>query len=265
MVEVTPIKAAHWLNSNKSNRKLRDGVAEKYATDMTEGRWTQSTVPITFYEDGDIADGQHRLWAIVESGKAQRFIIMQGLDRHAGLNIDTGLPRSLVDNARISGENTELSNELLSVARAVEEGTRQLRTASNYKRLDFVAKHDAACRWAITNGPRGRGLRNAITLAAVARAWYQEKDEDKLKRFCEVMSSGFSEGRHEAAAVAIRNYMLASIGTGTQGSPALWRETFLKVQNAISYFMKDKPLMVIKTVKDEVYPLSKASKKKVKA
>ena len=256
---VTPTKAEKWLNVNKSNRKFRPGVVEKYADDMRNGKWTQCTVPIVFYDDNDIADGQHRLWAIIESDTTQHFIVVHGLDRHSGLNIDTGLPRSLVDNARISGTNSELTNELVSLARAVEEGTRQLTASSNSRRLEHVTKHSDACRWAVSNGPRGRGLRNAIVLAAVARAWYHEKDKDKLKRFCEVVTSGFAEGKHESAAVAIRNTLLNS--TRTSGSPALWRETFLKVQNAVWYFMKEKSLMVIKNVADEAYPLPKKRSK----
>jgi hypothetical protein len=254
---VTPAKAEKWLNSNKANRKLREGVAEKYAEDMANGKWTQCPVPISFYEDGDIADGQHRLFAIIESNTSQRFLIYHGLSRAAGLNLDTGLGRTLVDNARISGDNSDLSNELISLARAIEEGTRQIGGRSNAKRLELVNKHDEAARWAVANGPRSRGLRSAITLGAVARAYYHEKDKDKLKRFCEVVNTGFSDGRHESAAVAIRNYIMASKAGRASNSPALWRETFLKVQNAINYFMKGKALTVIKVVSEEAYPLKK--------
>lgn len=261
METVTVKKATDWLNQNKSNRKLRPGVAEKYAEDMATGRWTECAAPIVFYENGDVADGQHRLFAIVESGIPQEFYVIRGFDRTAGLNIDTGLGRSLVDNARISGVNPDLSNELIAISRAVEEGSRQMQAVPNSRRLDYVNKHNDACRWAITNGPRGKKLRNSIILAAVARAWYWESDKDKLKRFCEIVTSGFSEGRHEAAAVALRNYLLTS-SKADINSPALWRDTFLKIQNAISYFMRNKPLVLIKQVKDEAYPLKKEAKKR---
>jgi len=97
---ITPTKAHTWLNRNTSNRKLRDGWVEKYASDMRAGKWTECIVPIVFYENGDIADGQHRLWAIIESDTPQRFFVLHGLTREAGLNIDTGGGRNLVDNAR---------------------------------------------------------------------------------------------------------------------------------------------------------------------
>ena len=53
--------------------------------------------PIAFYDDGDLADGQHRLWAIVDSGMPIEFPIARGLSRADGLNINTGLGRSLAE------------------------------------------------------------------------------------------------------------------------------------------------------------------------
>lgn len=257
---ITPEKAETWLNLNKNNRKLRDGVAERYADDMKHGRWTTCPEPISFYADGDLADGQHRLFAIIESGTTQTFPVAHGLDRVDGLNINTGLTRSVVDNARISGLDSGLSNELISVARAVELGVASARGGkplSNAEKLEMVAKHREACTWAIANGPHGRGLRNAAILAALARAWYYEEDIDRLKRFSDVFSSGFADGNDESSAIALRNYFLQKPALLTT---ALWSDTFFKAMNAISYFMRGRKLTIIKGVNDEAYPLKKQRK-----
>lgn len=253
--KITPALAEQWLDQNKSNRKLREGVVEKYADDMLNGRWTECTAPIVFYEDGDLADGQHRLWAIVESKRSQTFDVKRGLDRAAGMNIDVGLGRSLVDNARISSTDRDLSNELISVARSIEDGVHANagRSRSNTAKIEIVAKHREAAQWAVSHGPRGKGIRNAIILAAIGRAWYAEADKDRLARFGAVMSNGLYDGDGETAAVMMRNYMLAK-GPTTSSSP-LWRDTFLKAMNAIHYFMRGKKLSVIKAVGDETYPL----------
>lgn len=251
---MTPDKAEGWLNVNKGNRKMRDGVAEKYADDMRNGRWTTCPTPIAFYDDGDLADGQHRLWAIIEANIAQKFPIARGLARSDGLNIDVGLGRSLVDNARISGVDADLSNELISIARGVEHGCAPGRATSNTARLEWVKEHRDACKWAVTNGPRGRGLRNGMVMSAVARAWYWEPDKDRLKRFCDVFTTGFGEGEEETAAIALRNYYLTKKALG---SHALWANTFIKSQNAIHYFMKARKLTIIKSIEDEAYPLKR--------
>lgn len=253
---INPKQAERYLNSNRSNRRLRSGLVEKYADDMRNGRWTRCPMPICFYQDGDIADGQHRLWAIIESGTTQEFAVVYGLRREDGLNIDTGMPRTLVDNADISGADKHLSNELISVCRAIAEGERHGKALSNSTRLAMVTEHREAAQWAITNGPRGRGLRNAILLAAVARAWYRESDHARLRRFSEVVSTGFADDKNESGAIALRNYIQAK-GAATSGSPATWRDAFLKAQNCIAYFMRRQPLTVVKKVSEEAYPIKK--------
>ena len=258
--KVTPNKAESWLNQNKSNRKMREGVAEKYAADMKSGNWTTCPEPISFYDDGDLADGQHRLWAIVESGVAIQFPVERGLKREDGLNLNTGLARTIVDNGRISGIDRNLSTTLISTSRAIEEGGAARGTLSNAAKLALVNKHREAAQWAVANGPRAKLLRNALMLGAIARAWYYEENHDKLRRFCDVVNSGFSDGQAESAAIAIRNYMTSK--GAVCSSTAMWRDTFLKVQNAIAYFMIGKPLTIIKGVADEAYPLGRKGKKR---
>ena len=255
---ITPAKAEKMLNMNHDNRHLRAGVVEKYSLDMKAGRWTECIDPIAFYEDGDIADGQHRLWAVVESGTTQDFIIVRGLDRTSGLNIDVGLGRSLVDSARISGVNTDLSNRLLSVCRAIVTGSRGANNntpVSNAIKLAYVDQCGEAARWAIAHAPVGRAYSLALVLAAIARAWYYEKDKDRLAHFGVVLGKGFMADEGDSAAIALRNALADVRGSN---HPEIWRDLFYKTQNAIKYFMRHKPLKVIKSVKDETYPLPKS-------
>jgi hypothetical protein len=247
---VTPAKAERWLNQNTVNRKLRNGVVEQYANDMTNNKWTRCIVPISFYEDGTIADGQHRLWAVVESKTSQKFFVMRGLNKEDGLNIDTGLNRTLVDNARISG-GRELTANAVSAARSIEEGKAVHGRRSNAERLEKVDRHFEAANFA-ANHVHGKSIGNGAILGAVGRAWYAVKDKDKLTRFCIVLRNGLPDGPHEFAAVALRNYLLA---TPSNGTSSLWRDTFLKTQHAIKAFVAGKPLSIIKNVTSEAYPL----------
>lgn len=256
METITPAKAEKYLNHNKGNRSLRLGVAEQYEADMKAGRWTQCTAPIVFFEDGDIADGQHRLWAVVGSGIAADFLVMRGLSRDAALNIDTGLGRSLVDNAEISGTDKHLTPKLVAVCKAVEVGEKTWGRYSNSERAIFVEKHREAGEWAIKHSPKAALLKGANVLAAIARAWYVEPDKKRLTQFCKVLSTGFSEGEKDTAAVSLRNYLQGMGGTGKRAVAAdAWYPAFLKCQNAIWYFMRGKSLTVIKPTDTERYPL----------
>jgi hypothetical protein len=255
---ITPRIAEAWLNANKSNRKMRDGVAEKYADDMKFGRWTSCPEPISFYLDGDLADGQHRLWAIVDSGTTQTFPVARGLTREDGLNLNTGLKRDVVDNARISGTDTTLSRSLIAAAKAIELGTLNGDKAaiSNAALLAIVERNREAATFAAAIVRRRQLLCSAAVMGAVGRAYLHEPDRDRLKRFCDVLGTGFYEGPGETAAVTLRNYLLAKGSVAS--SSALWRDTFLKSQNAIFYFMRDRKLTAIKSVAEDQYPLAKS-------
>jgi hypothetical protein len=261
--KITPTKAQQWLDANKTNRSLREGIVEQYAADMRAGNWTKCPVPISFYKDGDLADGQHRLYAIIESGTTQEFYVLRDLERKDGLNIDTGLSRSVVDNGRISGLDPHLSNSLVSAARGVAEGNASNSRMSNAAKLAQVNEHREACEWAVTALPRTKGIANSVVYAAIARAWYYEDDKERLEKFCRVLGTGFSDGDADSAAVSMRNYLISNIGVSA--STVMWRDTFLKVQHAVKQFMKRQRLTVIRSIKDEVYPLKKKSAKPAKA
>jgi len=259
--DFTPERAAAVLTKNEGNRKLRDGVAEAYGLDMEAGRWNTCTDAIVFYKDGALANGQHRMEAIVLSGTTQRFIVVRGVNRKDGLTIDRGTPRRLVDNARISGVSTHLSNELIAVTRAIEDGDVsglvRTRPLTDIERVEMVERHLDAAMWAIAHSPKGRAINNAIVKAAIARAWYVEEDKERLAYFCEVLASGQSSGTRDSAAITIRNYLFGMQQKGQQpASSILWRDTFLKIQAAIRYFMRGERLVVIKVQSDEWYPIA---------
>jgi len=97
--KVTPAKAREWLERNNTrNRNLRPHKVALYADQMTRGQWLMAGDPIRFDSDGTLLDGQHRLAAVVESGKAQYFIIVMGLDPRTFGVMDIGMARTPGDS-----------------------------------------------------------------------------------------------------------------------------------------------------------------------
>jgi hypothetical protein len=252
---ISPQRASKYLDLNKGNRSLRPGVVEKYASDMKSGNWTESPVPISFYADGDIADGQHRLWAIADSGVAIKFLVVRGLPRESGVNIDTGLQRNLVDNAKISGKNLHLSTNLLAATALYESGKRQYNGISNATRLAMAEKYSEQCQWAISHGPNCKGFRNAQITCAIARAYAAGEDPNRLAEFGAVCRTGMPVDGGDIAAIALRNYVIqrdfSPVGVGDG------YEFFLKVQNVIWHFVHRKSLRSMRTIEKEMYPLKK--------
>jgi hypothetical protein len=239
---ITPKRAEQLLNQNTCNRGLRSGLVEKYAADMKAGRWTECAADIVIYENNEIADGQHRLYAIVESGAAQEFFVKYNFPKDAALNVDTGASRSYLDNKKIA-HGELVSKPALSATDALVT-----------KYAEWVAKaqrHVASIRI----------LGRASVIAAIARAYMAGEPEDSLLRFAEVYSKGFANGEHESAAVSLRNAVMQHAARGINNALAE-RELFLKAQNAIQYFVKGKKLTILKVIEAEAYPLQKAKVRK---
>lgn len=101
---VTPENAENWLANRAPNRPTNVRRIRQYARDMKEGDWAQNGVPIIFSTKKQLLDGQNRLSAIIETGKAVQLVIVRGVKESAMTTIDIGLGRKLKDFLQISGE-----------------------------------------------------------------------------------------------------------------------------------------------------------------
>lgn len=101
---VTPEMATRFLQANQLNRPLAEGHAERIAKQIREGKWRFNGDTIKIADGGDILDGQHRLWAIIESDTAVETMVVTGIAREAFATIDTiRKPRSLGDTVALHG------------------------------------------------------------------------------------------------------------------------------------------------------------------
>ncbi len=106
-VKVTPKKAEQWLEKNfRRNRKLRPAHVGKLASDMLADKWHDTGDPIKFNMMDQLIDGQHRLSAVVMSGKTVTFTVATDVSNDAINVIDTGASRSAGDVLAIAGNST---------------------------------------------------------------------------------------------------------------------------------------------------------------
>jgi hypothetical protein len=103
LMKIGPAEALLFLEKNTMNRNVRDRRVKQYAHDMKEGLWRENGETIKRTRDGDLLDGQHRLWAIIESGVTLDMLVVDGLDPEVMPSIDTGASRSFSDVAKIGG------------------------------------------------------------------------------------------------------------------------------------------------------------------
>lgn len=86
--DVTPDWALDKLNEANievSNRHVNQRHVDLLANDMTNGRWVENGVSIVLDEDGYLIDGQHRLWAVAQSGVTVRSLVVVGVNRDMAL------------------------------------------------------------------------------------------------------------------------------------------------------------------------------------
>ncbi|GLC28271.1 hypothetical protein [Roseisolibacter agri] len=106
LVRITPKMAEELLARNvELNRRLNRALVERYATDMQNGDWQEENgETIKIAPDGTLLDGQHRLSAVVESGRPVRFLVVRNVDPDALATVDAGKSRSFADVLHMRGQ-----------------------------------------------------------------------------------------------------------------------------------------------------------------
>lgn len=97
VVEISPSMAAQWLKANKLNRPLNKGHVHFLAGEMDRGHWQLNGQAVVISADESVLDGQHRLEAIIESGKTIRTLVVYGITSEAFKTMDTGRNRTASD------------------------------------------------------------------------------------------------------------------------------------------------------------------------
>jgi hypothetical protein len=102
-VLMTPADASKLLEHNSINRLMLPARVNAIADAINRGGWLDDANPIKVDEDGVLVDGQHRLQAIVKTGKAVKVILVTGVPFLARMTVDTNRHRSFADWLRQNG------------------------------------------------------------------------------------------------------------------------------------------------------------------
>lgn len=103
VVTVTPDLAREWLNHNVQNRKINMANVKRMADDIRNGKFYLNGDTIRFYDDGTLADGQHRLTACVLADMPIKTYVIRNLPKDVIATIDCGRNRNMVDSLNIKG------------------------------------------------------------------------------------------------------------------------------------------------------------------
>lgn len=95
---ITPAIATELLEFNRNNRPIRDGHVKRIANQIATGKWRFNGDTIKVATNGNVLDGQHRLWACIEAKTPIETVVVYGVAEDAFATIDT------IRSARTGGD-----------------------------------------------------------------------------------------------------------------------------------------------------------------
>lgn len=222
LMVVTPELAKSILeNSNHKNRSVSAARVDTYARAMAAGQWMITHQGISFYEDGNLADGQHRLLAVVKSGATVQMLCTHGLSNECLMGIDSGRPRDTTGVIQIAGGDMNVTSRHVGIIRkAAKTGLLTgVSVTSNLSASEihsvYMAKKDK-----IDFGARSM-KRNAAKIGAAAVrvaacCCYGKIQHGRLVDFFDVLSNGVMANDSDRTVVTLREAILSGrIETGS--------------------------------------------------
>lgn len=260
---VGPDLAAQWLELNKRNRDTRDSIVAKYAADMLAGRWKLVGDAVQFDTGSNIINGQHRLWAVVESGCTVPLLVMFDCDPESIDVMDDHLKRSLRDVAKIrrptssvSTFHTAVANMLIrsSIAATLVDRKAANERVSRQAQLEALDRHWEAIEFVyheVLKGRKIRGLTVTAVVTPMVRAYYTE-DHERLRQFGKALINGQMENEGDRAVILLRNWLLQQQAGNLR---AVTETTYKKAERALRAFLDSAAIAILYEAAEELFPL----------
>jgi len=227
--KITPHYARFILEKSDGfeNRPLSMRTINAYADVMRRGKWLLNGEAIVIDVDGRCIDGQHRLWAVVESNASVDMVVVRGVETRAFSSIDQGKRRSAGDVLAHYGHQNR--NTLAAVSRLVHgfvfERMTDLGTITNDDVLKTVTEIPTVVNWADYSSriskafPTASGIASAGVIVELFETREQWNDHAS---FFESIATG-EMLRYGDPVMALREKLLRSaVRSGVRGHVAMY-------------------------------------------
>lgn len=252
---VTPDLAKSILEErNGSNRSIARKVVAKYADDMECDRWfdNEGNRLLQFYETGNLADGQHRLSAIIASDVSRIMRIEVGLPKHHAYGIDAHRMRKATDQIKIAGVSDWIGtreNAAVNFAMALNGSNKR---PSTQKIIEICEKNHDRLKFVKDNFSKSAKFLTATPIMLSVACAYDYEDKDRLTEFCNVFLTGLPKNEGDFAAIRLRERIVQE-GSGFQKNFSDRRDAFLLTQRAIKAFCGYQDIKKLIVPKSEIY------------
>lgn len=195
-VLLTPEMASVLLQHNPRNRRLKRATLEAYKRDMLNDNWVQTDEAIGIDKNGNMYNGQHRVTAVLQSGKSVVFYFTFNVPIEAKFVVDSGVKRSTTEKLSYIMDNP-IGDKMAAVSRAMMRGLAPYKVKHTDSELAaFSAKYAEIIEWTCKSIPKVR----ADVQAAVAKSalWY---GREAIETFCERFRTLMFNSTSDPAAV----------------------------------------------------------------
>lgn len=223
---ITPKIAAELLSSNREdNRNLRPRVVDYLTDAMLAGEYLVTHQGIGIDKTGALIDGQHRLRAVIKSGKAQTFLVTRGLDPRVYSVLDCGLSRSLADR---TGETVKTCAVASTMLRLLVPALK--RKVAAYEAQLVLDGMRGAFALAAECGAHKHARSSPVpSVAAAVCRFYQYADSAALA-YCRSSATALFSGAIEdmsAPTLALYKYILSGKFYGHTGQQDLFVRSWI--------------------------------------
>lgn len=201
---ITPKIADEWLSSNKhKNRRQGKELVARYGSFMKTGDWigdNGETIKLT--RSGALIDGQHRLRAIIRTGKTMKMCVCFNVHPKAFQTLDRGKRRTCADTLHIHGEvKTEALSSAITMVHQYKKNTLRKRGSFLTPKQTMAFLHsNPSIRDSIAFGFRFKvkSLFLSRSQAAFLHFIFSRKNNKKAETFLTNLMEGINIKRGDA-------------------------------------------------------------------
>lgn len=187
-VTITPEEALDLLSLNTDNRPVSEAHVKNLAAEMSSGRWRQNGDTIC-RSTTKLVDGQHRLYAVIESGVTIQAVIAY-VEDDVFPTIDVGKRRSGADTLALVGEQyTATLASALMLIDTYKTGKMGSRVRYPNSVLPELLERHPGARVSVRTCHSTRGIIAPAVLTA-CHYLFGEKDLEAADRFAQDLVAG---------------------------------------------------------------------------
>jgi hypothetical protein len=217
IMKITPKLAEQFLSKNCNNRPVSKANIKYLVKQINAGNWMFDGASIKIDKYGNLIDGQHRLEAIIKSGKSLVLLVLNGFNSSVFTVLDTGRKRTGSDVLSINGaENATVVASSIRLINQFEkgsygEGGSISRTLSNQEIVDFLDKNPKILESSKFGASLYKKSNGVITASLVSTFHFllSQKSEEQALDFLTKLCLG-TKLENDSPITALRNKLIKS-------------------------------------------------------